>query len=59
MNMSNIKLFYDANLEVIGSQMPRNVKGSGDATMERKVEEIATIKEDHLKKKQDIILISK
>ena len=51
-NLGNIQLFHDAELEVIGSKMPRNVEGSEDAIMGKKVEEIATVEEDRLKEKK-------
>lgn len=46
-------------LEVIGLQMPQNVKGSGDATMEGHMEEIVTKKQQYVKKKRDGVSVSK
>ena len=59
MNFNNVQLFNDANVEEIGSQMPQNVEGSRNMTMQREAK-ITTKKEDDLgNKKRDRASISK
>ena len=45
-------MFHNVETRVIGLQMPLNVEGNEDATMEVKVEETATKKDPIQKKKK-------
>ena len=52
MNMSSFELFHDIQLEVIGFQMPPNIEDSGNAAIGGKVDKIAIMEEDQIKKEK-------
>ena len=58
-NFNNFPLFNDEDVEVIGTQMPQNVKGSRDMSMRRHAED-TTRKENNINKlKESRVVASK